>query len=118
MDVSDLPEPAGNAAASFGFSQDVAMVDEAFNAEFVFYNPYEDKKIDDVRFKIIITDKPLDTMGNIADGGRSVTERFIMEADDIGNAMSNGEWMIVDKIGPDSNYSFRYNSKAGQALEI
>ncbi|EIC06047.1 PKD domain containing protein, partial [Acetivibrio thermocellus YS] len=116
MDVSDLPEPAGNAAASFGFSQDVAMVDEAFNAEFVFYNPYEDKKIDDVRFKIIITDKPLDTMGNIADGGRSVTERFIIEADDIGNAMSNGEWMIVDKIGPDSNYSFRYNIKSRAGL--
>jgi len=66
----------------------------------------------------LITDKPLDTMGNIADGGRSVTERFIMEADDIGNAMSNGEWMIVDKIGPDSNYSFRYNIKSRQALEI
>jgi len=43
-------------------------------------------------------------------------ERFIMEADDIGNAMSNGEWMIVDKIGPDSNYSFRYNIKSRAGL--
>jgi hypothetical protein len=112
IDIIAIPEAAGNAAASFGFSQDVAMVDEAFDAGFTFYNPYEDKEIKDISFAVEIIDKPLDANGNVFAGGKLVTERFLIKPEETGTGEAKDGWISIPSIGGNGNQSIKYSIKS------
>ncbi|TYQ18185.1 UNVERIFIED_CONTAM: PKD domain-containing protein [Acetivibrio alkalicellulosi] len=78
IELEHLPERIGRAGGYFGFSQDVAMVDEAFEANFTFYNPFEDRQITDVYFELQITDKALGLDGTFENGAKDATNWFVI----------------------------------------
>ncbi|TYQ15580.1 UNVERIFIED_CONTAM: fibronectin type III domain protein [Acetivibrio alkalicellulosi] len=111
IELLEVPETAGAAAASFGFSQDVAMVDEAFDATFTFFNPNEDVQIENGSFSLIITDKPLDENGNLIEGSRVVTDWFIIEHE--GDTEKDFVEIPLIPAGSSEKINYSIKTKAG-----